>query len=132
MVRIGGLMDADLLPALKDEGSARGDIMMSYLADRLIQFYEDFEGFCRWIKTMEQAGAIKSVKIDSERKIVSIKGKVGGIDGISTGLSRSVDPINNLVLLGFAFFGEYWIYMPDVKQAFKKVNKWWKEQIKKK
>jgi len=104
--------------------------MMSYLADRLIQFYEDFEGFCKWIKTMEQAGVLKSVHIDKERRIVSIKGKVGGRDGVSTGLLRSVDPINNLVLLGFAFFGEYWIYMPDVDEAFKKVKKWWKEQIK--
>jgi len=104
---------------------------MSYLADRLIQYYEDFEGFCEWILTMKKAGVLKEVKIDKERGIVSIKGKVGGIDGVSTGLLKSVDPINNLVCLGFAFFGEYWVYMPDTDLAFKKVKKWWKEQIKK-
>ncbi len=105
--------------------------MMSYLADRIIQFYEDFEGFCEWLKKMEKAEALWSVKIDKEKGMVVIKGKVGGIDGISVGLYRNVDPINNLVLLGFAFFGEFWAYMPDAKEAFKKVKKWWKEQIKK-
>jgi len=105
--------------------------MMSYLADRLIQFYEDFEGFCKWIKLMEKAGALKKVEIDKERGIVSIKGKVGGVDGVSTGLLRNVDPINNLVCLGFAFFGEFWAFMPDTKHAFDKVKKWWKKQIKK-
>jgi len=106
--------------------------MMSYLADRLIQFYEDFDGFCEWLRTMEKAGALKKVEIDKEKGVVAIKGKVGGIDGISTSLLRSADPINNLVLLGFAFFGEFWAHMPDAELAFKKVKKWWKEQIKKK
>jgi len=105
--------------------------MMTYLADRLIQFYEDFNGFCKWILTMKKAGLLKDVKIDRERGMVSIKGKVGGIDGVSTGLLRSIDPINNLVLLGFAFFGEYWVYIPDANLAFKKVKKWWKKKIEK-
>jgi len=98
--------------------------MMSYLADRLIQFYDDFEGFCEWIQTMKKVGVLKEVKIDKENGIVAIKGKV------STGLLRNVDPINNLVCLGFAFFGEFWAYMPDAEEAFKKVKKWWREQIK--
>mgnify|MGYP007120028982 CR=1 FL=1 len=108
--------------------------MMSYLADRLIQFYEDFDGFCEWIKRMEAAGALKKVEIDKERQMVVMRGRVGGPtgDGIACGLSRkSIDPINNLVLLGFAFFGQYWAAMPDADEAFKKVKKWWKENLNK-
>ncbi|MHC1577718.1 MAG: hypothetical protein ACXQT6_03405 [Candidatus Methanospirareceae archaeon] len=107
--------------------------MMSYLADRLIQFYEDFDGFCEWIKQMEKAGALKKVEIDRERQMVVMRGKVGGPsgEGIGCGISRkSGDPINNLVLLGFAFFGQYWAMMPDAGEAFKKVKKWWRRKLK--
>ncbi|HEX59160.1 MAG TPA: hypothetical protein ENF26_03315 [Methanomicrobia archaeon] len=107
--------------------------MMSYLADRLIQFYEDFDGFCEWIKRMEAAGALKKVEIDKEQQMVVMRGKVGGPsgEGIGCGISRkSIDPINNLVLLGFAFFGQYWAMMPDAEQAFKKVKKWWRRKLK--
>jgi len=107
--------------------------MMSYLADRLIQFYEDFDGFCEWIKRMEAAGALKEVKIDKERQMVVMRGRVGGPtgEGIGCGIYKGVDPINNLVLLGFAFFGPFWAAMPDADEAFEKVKKWWKQNLKK-
>jgi len=99
--------------------------MMSYLADRVIQYFEDFNGFAEWLRCMEKAGAIEKVEIDEKRKSVAIQGKV------ATGFYEGIDPINVLVLLGFAFFGEYWAFMPDTKQAFDKIHKWWKGQIKK-
>jgi len=99
--------------------------MMSYLADHVIQYFEDFNGFAEWLRRMEKAGAIEKVEIDEKRKSIAIQGKV------ATGFYQGIDPINVLVLLGFAFFGEYWAFMSDTKQAFDKIHKWWKEQIKK-
>lgn len=98
---------------------------MVYLADKVIQYFEDPESFYSWIKLMEKVGAVKHVKIDREKEVVAIQGKV------NAGLYRGLDPINALVLLGFAFFGELWVYMPDVDIAFKKIKKWWRGQIKK-
>ena len=97
--------------------------MMLYLADKVIQLYEDFESFCKWLELMEKAGVLKEVKIDKENGTISIRGC-----RTSTCLLRSIDPINNLVLLGFAFFGELWVYMPDAEDAFRKIKKWWKNR----
>jgi len=73
--------------------------MMIELARRVIQCYEDFDGFVDWLKMHEKAGSLKNVEIDRERKVVSI----GGI--INTGFSLDhIDPINLLVILGLAFF----------------------------
>ena len=100
--------------------------MMVELAKRVIQCYEDFDGFVDWLKLHERVGSLKSVEIDRERRVVSI----GGI--INTGFSLDhIDPVNLLVILGLAFFGPFWPYMPDAKQAFKLVKKWWRDQIKK-
>ena len=101
--------------------------MMAELARRVIQCYEDFDGFVHWLKLHERVGSLKSVEIDRERKAVSIRGI------INTGFSLDhIDPVNLLVILGLAFFGPFWPYMPDVKEAFKLVKKWWKSQTKKK
>ena len=96
--------------------------MMVRLAEKVIEFYENPDEFYNWLKTMEKAGVLKRV----ERKdgVIAIAGKV------NTGVSEKADPINNLVLLGFAFFGEFWAFMPDIKEAFDMVKKWWKAQIK--
>ena len=100
---------------------------MLELARRVIQCYEDFDGFVDWLKRHEKAGSLRGVEVDRERKIVSIGGAV------NTGFALDhIDPINLLVILGFAFFGPFWIYMPDSKEAFKIVKKWWKKQVSRK
>ena len=73
--------------------------MMAELARRVIQCYEDFDGFVHWLKLHERVGSLKSVEIDRERKAVSIRGI------INTGFSLDhIDPVNLLVILGLAFF----------------------------
>ena len=100
--------------------------MMLELARRVIQYYEDFDGFVDWLKKHEKAGSLKSVEVDREQKVVSIEGIV------NTGFALDhIDPINLLVILGLAFFGPFWPYMPDAKEAFKLIKKWWKNQVKK-
>jgi hypothetical protein len=98
-------------------------MIMLYIADRLIQFYEDFEGFCEWIKSIERLGMLERVEIKDN--LVAVKGK------IATGLSPRYEPPLNFVLLSLALFGEGWIYLPDSKQAFEKIKKWWREQVRK-
>ena len=98
--------------------------MMVNLADKVIELYEDPEKFYNWLKAMEKLGVLK--KVEKSNSYIAIQGKV------NTYVSQKIDPINNLVCLGFAFFGEFWAFMPDVKDAFAKIKKWWKEQIKKK
>ena len=96
---------------------------MVELARRVIQCYEDFDGFVDWLKMHERAGTLRSVEVDRDRRVVSI----GGV--VNTGFALDhIDPINLLVILGFAFFGIFWIYMPDAKETFKLVKKWWKQR----
>jgi len=97
---------------------------MSYLAERIIQFYEDVDGFYEWLKRFERVGVLR--KVERDGSLIKISGKV------NTGLSLKADPINNLVCLAFAFFGEVWPFLPDTKLAFKKIKRWWKDQIKQK
>ena len=47
--------------------------------------------------------------------------------GTAVCLTRNADPITAFVLLNMMFYGMYFVYMPDVKESFKKVKKWWKE-----
>ena len=97
------------------------------LAEAVIQFYEDFDGFVEWLMKMKEAGVLKDVEIGE--RAVALKGSVGGLDGVTTGVTSEADPLNILVMLGFAFFGEFWVFMPDVEDAFKKVKGWWRERI---
>jgi len=98
-------------------------ILMVRLAEKVIELYENPDKFEEWLKLMSKANVIKYKRSGN---IFSLEGR------ITTGVSPSFDPLTNLVCLGFAFFGELWVYMPDVEQAFDKVKKWWKEKIKEK
>jgi hypothetical protein len=98
-------------------------MVMLYIADKIIQLYDNFNEFCRWIKTIEKLGLLESVEIKDD--VIVIKGK------IVAGLSPRYEPILSFVLLSLTLFGEGWIYLPDAKQAFGKIKKWWKEQIEK-
>ena len=101
--------------------------MMLQLAYKVIQCYEDFDGFVNWLKMHEKLGTLKSVEVDKKSRTVSIGGMVN--TGFVIG---HIDPINLLVILGFAFYGPFWPFMTDAKEAFKMVREWWRNQVKKK
>ena len=98
---------------------------MMYLAEKVVEYFEDFDSFLEWLKKFDRAGLLRVRVINKESKYIFIDGNV------SVAIYRSIDPINVLVLLALAFYGPYWIEMPDTKEAFKYIKKWWKEKIKK-
>ena len=97
-------------------------MVMLYLADRIIQLYEDFEGFCEWIKQMERMGVLEKVEIGDDT--VVIKGK------IVTGISLKYEPTYCYGALAMAIFGMSWTELPDAKEGFEKVKKWWRKHVK--
>ena len=100
--------------------------MMVALAEKVPLIYENPDKFTEWLERMSKAGVI-SYKVERYKNGVvlwQLKGR------LNTGISTSADPINNLVLLGFAFFGPFWAYLPDADRAFKYIRKWWRRQIK--
>ena len=101
-------------------------MVMTHLAEKVIQYYEDFDSFLEWIQKFDDVGIIKVEIIDLDRKHLFLNGK------IRTEIYDSLDPINSLVLLGLVFFGEYYVFMNDTKRAFNMVNKWWKKHLEKK
>jgi len=96
---------------------------MIHLAEKIIQFYEEPDDFRLWLEKMHGAGVIHTVEFNGD--IIRISGMV------NTAVWRKTDPINNLVCLALAFYGPFWAFMSDADAAFKKVNKWWRSQIKK-
>lgn len=99
--------------------------MMRYLLDLAKMYFEDFEGFSERMERFARAGVIEYRIIDREHRYVSLDGAV------RTVLYDAVDPINVLVLLALVFYGPYWTRMPDRKEAFREMNRWWKEKVKK-
>ena len=98
---------------------------MMYLAEKVVEYFEDFDSFLEWLRKFERAGLLRVGVINRESKYISIAGKVTVL------LYRGVDPINVLVLLGLAFYGPYWVEMPDRDEAFEYIKKWWREKMKK-
>ena len=98
-------------------------IMACAIFELLKLFYEDFDRFCEKLKKFEEAGVLQEVYINKEEGIVGAR----SLMGTAAGLTRNVDPITAFVLLNMMFYGMYFVYMPDVKESFKKVKKWWKE-----
>ncbi len=99
--------------------------LLTYVAERTIQYYEDFDEFCKWIKTLKDVKAIEDYEINRETKTIKLRSR----HGMSAGLYRGIDPINALVILSMVLFREYWIYMPDTKQAFKIVQDWFRKKV---
>jgi len=91
---------------------------MTRLAEMIIKLYEDPQEFEEWLTKMQSAGVINYKK---QGKYYTISGRV------NTALSTSLDPLTNLISLGFAFFGEYWAFMPDTDRAFNQIKNWWKD-----
>ena len=55
--------------------------LLTYVAERVIQYYEDFDEFCKWLETLKETGAIDSYEINRETKLVKIR----SAHGISAG-----------------------------------------------
>ena len=101
---------------------------MRHLADKVIDMYEKPEEFEQWLGKMADAGTlvIEKKREWKGRVVWHIRGMVG------VSVSPAYDPLTNLVMLGFAFFGKLWPFLPDADDAFKKVKKWWRKQAGKK
>lgn len=95
---------------------------MKLLAEKTIQFYDDFNSFQHWINDMVKAGLLDKAEFDGEFLALEGRCKVAA-------LSKS-EPLTILICLGFAFFGPYWAFLPDTPEAFKIVKKWWREKRK--
>jgi len=94
------------------------------IAKKTIEYYENFDAFCEWLKKLHRAGVLKELEIKHEEKLVKMKGQATG------GLCKGLDPINAFVLLSTVLFNVYWIYLPDAKEAFEVVKKWYREKVK--
>ena len=101
---------------------------MLHLADKVIDMYEKPEEFEQWLDKIASTGTLvmESKTESNGRPVWRIRGITGAV------ISPSYDPLTNLVMLGFAFFGELWPFLPDADDAFKKVKKWWRKQAGKK
>ena len=99
---------------------------MMWLAEKAVEYFEDFDGFLEWIRKFEKVGLLRVHVVSKEHKYLQIDGAV------STALHDRCDPLTVLVALGFAFFGPYWVQMPDAEDAFKYVKRWWHKKIKEK
>ena len=97
--------------------------MVCAIVELVKLLYEDFDAFCEKLKKFEEAGVISDLWIDKKNGIVGAIGPTG--TGVA--IIRTIDPINAFVLLNLLFYGQYFIYLPDLKEAFKQIKKYWKE-----
>jgi len=97
--------------------------MLKPLAEKIPLVYERPDEFTEWLERMSKA---KVLSFDCKKEGSKVTWILSG--KINTMISNTVDPITNLVMLGFAFYGELWPMMPDAKQAFKFIKKWWKQR----
>ncbi|MCD6198955.1 MAG: hypothetical protein J7K15_10355 [Deltaproteobacteria bacterium] len=89
-----------------------------FLADKVIQMYEDVDAFLAWLRDLERTNGFK-VRISDG--YIAVQGQ------ITVGLSPMVEPPLNYVMLVLAVFGEVGVYLPDFGDGYEAVNKWWRE-----
>ncbi len=104
-------------------------MLARHIAERVIDLYLNEEEFERWLDLMKKAGLIDYHKKihkgkKGECKYYFIESKLNGKGGCVT---NCVDVYANFVILNLIFFGEYFIYIPDYKEAWDWMKKKFKE-----
>ena len=87
---------------------------MLIIADKILQIYDDFEGFYGWLEKMRAGGALKELLREGDTL------RLRGLAAASIG--RNIDPISNFICLAFALFGPFWPFLPGVDDAFKTIR----------
>lgn len=90
----------------------------------VINFYDDFNAFLKWLERMKSVGTIKNYLVEGNGEVVRIHGQV------NTAMYRQADPVANFVCLAMALFGPFWIYLQPVVADFEDIKKWWKKRVK--
>jgi len=96
--------------------------MADKIADLVIRFCE---GDLDYV-TGELRKYVQKVEVNGIGNGIVVKGATG----IVVGIFRDLEPITVLVQIGFALFGEVWPMLPEFREAWKKIDRYWREKVK--
>lgn len=95
------------------------------IARNAVEFwFGNTEPLLEQLRRYDKLGIVRITEGDDG--VIHLEGKV------RTGIFAGVDPVNTLILIFFALFGEFWVYIPECKKALDLCKKYWKKKMKEK